>query len=187
MTSYNMIYNHTFQTLTVRPRLRRARRGLARGAGDMAIYRSSTERCVPHPVYIGFPLPVPPRRCPGWLSSVPWKTNWTVFSWAHRPAAVLGASTRRHPIPLHRAPPRPAPPRPRRPPRRCAPPRFVLPVVCPGFGIDRYLYAPTRTSRMVGIGILGLEIRNLAVVEQIEILSVGYPFFGCPLSAAIWM
>ena len=79
----------------------------ARGPGDKpVINRSSTGRCVRCPVYRGFPFFVPPKRRPGWLSSVPWVARWTVFSWAHRPAAVLGASTRRHPIPLHRAPPR---------------------------------------------------------------------------------
>ena len=88
--------------------------------------------------YMGFPCFVPPKNCPGQLFSVPWRARWTVVSLAHRPAAVLGASTRRHPTPPCRAPPRPAALRTRRPPRRCAPPRPVPPVICSGFGFDRF-------------------------------------------------
>ena len=49
------------------------------------------------PVYIGFPLFVPPRVRAGRLSSVPRRARWTVF-------VPLGASTRHHPIPSRRAP-----------------------------------------------------------------------------------
>ena len=90
----------------------------------------------PDPVLKGFPVFVPPETCPGLLSTVPWGARWTVFSWAHRPAAVLGASTCRHPTPH-----RPAAPHPRRLPRSCARP----PVVYPGFGFDKFGRKPERS------------------------------------------
>ena len=54
---------------------------------------------------------MPPEIRPGLFSSVLSGTRWMVFSWAHHPATILGASTNRHPIPPCRAPP------PRRPAR----------------------------------------------------------------------
>ena len=90
----------------------------ARGPGDKPLVnRSSTGRCVSCLVYLAFPLFMPTEGRLGRLSSVPWMARLTVFFLSRRPGAFLGPFTRRHPIPIHRAPPRRAPPRPRRPPR----------------------------------------------------------------------
>ena len=56
------------------------------------INRSSTSRqplaVFFDPVYIGSSLFVIVKKRPARRSSVPWKARWTVFSCAHRPAAV---------------------------------------------------------------------------------------------------
>ena len=79
--------------------------------------RSSTGRCVPSPVYIGFSVSVLPKTRPEQLFSMPWKTKWTVVSWApRRRNSVLS----RLALPLCGALLRPDPP-----------------VVCPSFGFEK--------------------------------------------------
>ena len=82
--------------------------------------RWSTAGFVPPSVYIGFPLFVLAKGRSGHLSTIPWRARRTVGFWATRPVGDLFC------------PARCAPP-PRRAPRRPEPP-----VVCPGFGLDRY-------------------------------------------------
>ena len=73
------------------------------------INRGSTSCFVPPSVNIGLPLFVSPRRRSGQLSSVPWRSGWTVVSWANRSVggpnclALLRPAT-----PPHAAPHRPA-------------------------------------------------------------------------------
>ena len=86
------------------------------------INRSSTGYRVPPSVYMGFRLFVLPKRRSGQLSSMPG---------GKRDGCLLGEPTRRRPVL-----PGPAPP-----PRR-APPRPDPPVVCPGFGLERFHIAP---------------------------------------------
>ena len=90
------------------------KKGASRPADKPLVNHSSNGRQPPvvffDRVCMGFTLFALPKKCLGRLSSVPWGARRTVFSWAHRPAAVLGASTRRHPIPPRRATPAPAPP-----------------------------------------------------------------------------
>ena len=63
-----------------------------------------------------------PKRRPGQWSSIRWQARGTVVLWQDRRDGV---------------PPYPAPPP--SPPRR-APPRPDRPVVCPGFGFDRFVH-----------------------------------------------
>ena len=86
--------------------------------------------CIPPFDLNGICFSVRPGSRPGWLSTM-----------------LRGASGRLSPggtvpPPSYPASPRPTPSRSARlrsaPPRRCAPPRSAAPVVCPGFGFDRF-------------------------------------------------
>ena len=82
-------------------------------------------RCfVPPPVYIGFTLFVLAKRRSEQLFTIPWRARGTVGFWADRNVGTLFC---------------PASPRPA---VRRAPRRPDLPVVCPGFGFDRFNKLP---------------------------------------------
>ena len=82
--------------------------------------RGSTGRFVPPPVYIGFPLFVLAKRRSEQLFTLPWRARGMVALRADRNVGTLfcPASPR---FAVRRAPRRPDPP-----------------VVCPGFGLDKY-------------------------------------------------
>ena len=82
--------------------------------------RGSTARCVPPPVYIGFPLFVVAKRRSEQLFTVSWRVRSVVGFRADRNVGTFfGPALPRHAV--RRAPRRPDPP-----------------VVCPGFGLDRF-------------------------------------------------
>ena len=124
--------------------------------------RSSTARCAPRSGLHGISIVRPSAESSRTVVFVPWGATATVFSWAHRPAAVLGASAR-HPIP----------------PRRCAPPHPVPLVVCPGFGIvaclcckstqDGYLrHFGGMKARSRGIELFVLVVRFTLAEHNVE-------------------
>ena len=84
------------------------------------VNRSSTGLFVPPPVYIGFPLFGLAKRHSEQLFLVPWRARGSVAFRADRDVGTLVC---------------PSSPRPT---VRCALRRPDLPVVCPGFGLDRF-------------------------------------------------
>ena len=142
------IPGHTsYEKVLQKTKLRRSmgeQPGTKRACGPVhkpVVNSSSIARCVPPSVYTGFRMPMLPRRRTsraGVFGALESKTNSFFFTWAHRPAAVLGASARCHPIPPRRAPPRPL----------CPPPASPLCAAAPrpargmsGFGPDRLMVA----------------------------------------------
>ena len=84
------------------------------------INRGSTGRFVPPPVYIGFPLFVLAKRRSEQLFTVSWRARETVGFLADRNVGTVFC------------------PASLRPAVRSAPRRRDPPVVCPGFGLDRF-------------------------------------------------
>ena len=91
-------------------------------AGQPRVNRLSFGCFVPPPVYIGFPLFVLAKRCSEQLLMVPWRARGTVAFEADRNVGTLVC---------------PSSPRPT---VRCALRRPDPRVVCPGFGLGRFIY-----------------------------------------------
>ena len=89
-------------------------------AGQPVVNRWSTAGFVPPPVYIGFPLFVLSKSRSREFSAVPWWRRRTDVCWASRTVEVpFGAAW---------------------PSFADAPPRPDPPVVCPGFGVGRFVF-----------------------------------------------
>ena len=89
----------------------------SRPADKPVVNRGSTAGFFPPSVYIGFRLFVLLERRRSDVSSMPWRVRWTFVSWANSSVGTQSCST---------------------PPGRRRAPRPDPPVVCPGFGFDRY-------------------------------------------------
>ena len=103
--------------------------------------RGLTAGFVPPPVYKGFSLFVLAKRRSEQLFTVPWRAEGTVAFRAARNVGTLFCPAWRHPAV-------------RRVPRRADPP-----VVCPGYGLDRYDIPGHRWNekglqKQEGIGVL---------------------------------